>query len=52
MFGMFKENQNSGFSTISLLNRLISAGAEREFVTAVSAIWFVQASNDPNTRES
>lgn len=52
MFGMFKKNQKSGFPTISLLNRLISAGAEREFVTAVSAIWFVQASNDPNTRES
>ncbi len=42
----------SGFPTISLLNRLISAGAEREFVTAVSAIWFVQAANDPNTPES
>ena len=44
--------QQSGFPTISLLNRLISAGADREFVAAVSAIWFVQASNDPNTRES
>ena len=42
----------SGFPTISLLNRLISAGAEREFVTAVSAIWFVQAANNPNTPES
>lgn len=46
------EPLKSGFSTISLLNRLISAGAEREFVTAVSAIWFVQAANDPNTPES
>ena len=60
MFEMFKKKQKSdldepvesGFPTISLLNRLISAGAEREFVTAVSAIWFVQAANDPNTRES
>ena len=46
------EPLKSGFPTISLLNRLISAGAEREFVTAVSAIWFVQAANDPNTPES
>ena len=58
MFSMFKKKQKSeepaktGFPTISLLNRLIGAGAEREFVTAVSAIWFVQAANDPNTRES
>jgi hypothetical protein len=50
MFEIFKKK--SGFPTISLLNRLITAGAEREFVTAVSAIWFLQASNDPNTRES
>jgi hypothetical protein len=42
----------SGFPTISFLNRLINTGAERKFVTAVSAIWFLQASNDPNTRES
>lgn len=49
MFGMFKKKQKSGFPTISFINRLISAGAEREFVTAVSAIWFLQASNDPNT---
>jgi len=54
MFGMFKKKkeQKSGFPTIALINRLISAGAEREFVTAVSAIWFVQAANDPNTQES
>jgi hypothetical protein len=46
------EQLESGFPTISILNRLISAGAERKFVTAVSAIWFLQASNDPNTQES
>lgn len=46
------EPLKSGFPTISFLNRLISAGAERKFVTAVSAIWCLQASNDPNTRES
>ena len=52
--GSMKLDQSlkSGFPTISFLNRLISAGAEREFVTAVSAIWFVQAANDPNTPES
>jgi len=42
----------TGFPTISFLNRLITAGAEREFVNAVCAIWFLQASNDPNTPES
>ncbi|MFD3397363.1 hypothetical protein ACE41R_11070 [Alteromonas macleodii] len=46
------EQSGDGFSTISYLNRLIRAGVEREFVTAVSAIWFLQASNDPNTQES
>lgn len=46
------EQLKSGFPTISLLNRLIGVGAEREFVRAVSAIWFVQAANDPNTKES
>jgi hypothetical protein len=42
----------TGFSTISFLNRLITAGAEREFVHAVCAIWYLQAGNDPNTPES
>ena len=40
------------FSTLSYLNKLKTAGADREFVIAVSAIWFLQASNDPNTPES
>ena len=42
----------SKFDTITRLNRLINAGANRDYVTAVSAIWFLQASNDPNTLES
>lgn len=46
------ENSKSGFPTISLINRLISVGAERDFIRAVSAIWYIQASNDPNTPES
>lgn len=55
MFNLFKKKEQpatTGFPTISLLNRLITAGADREFVNAVSAIWFLQASNDPNTQES
>lgn len=42
----------SKFNTITRLNRLITAGANRDYVTAVCAIWYLQASNDPNTRES
>lgn len=42
----------SKFDTITRLNRLINAGANRDYVAAVSAIWFLQASNDPNTLES
>lgn len=55
MFNLFKKNEKSvstEFTTITYLNRLITAGADPDFVTAVSAIWFLQASNDPNTRES
>ncbi len=55
MFNIFKKKDKSvatGFTAIALLNRLITAGAEREFVNAVCAIWFLQASNDPNTQES
>lgn len=42
----------SKFDTITRINRLINAGANRDYVAAVSAIWFLQASNDPNTPES
>ena len=42
----------SKFDTITRLNRLINAGANRDYITAVSAIWFLQASNDPDTSES
>lgn len=42
----------TNFITISLLNRLINSGADRKFVRAVSAIWYLQASNDPNTEGS
>lgn len=55
MFDIFKKKDKpvtTGFTTIAFLNRLITAGAEREFVNAVCAIWFLQASNDPNTPES
>ncbi len=55
MFNMFKKKDKpvtTDFAAISFLNRLITAGAEREFVNAVCAIWFLQASNDPNTPES
>lgn len=40
------------FYTITCLNRLINAGADRDYIGAVSAIWYLQASNDPNTLES
>jgi hypothetical protein len=55
MFNIFKKKDklvSTNFTTIPLLDRLIVAGAELEFVNAVSAIWFLQASNDPNTHES
>lgn len=55
MFNILKKKDKpvtTDFATISFLNRLITAGAEREFITAVCAIWFLQASNDPNTPES
>ncbi|MCT8573610.1 hypothetical protein Q7511_07400 [Glaesserella parasuis] len=42
----------SKFDTITRINRLINAGANRDYVAAVSAIWFLQASNNPNTSES
>lgn len=42
----------SKFETITRINRLISAGANCDYVAAVSAIWYLQASNDPNTSES
>ena len=42
----------TNFITTSLLNRLINSGADRKFVRAVSAIWYLQASNDPNTEGS
>ncbi|BFQ94346.1 hypothetical protein [Gallibacterium anatis] len=42
----------SKFDTITRLNRLITAGANRDYVAAISAIWYLQASNDPNTVES
>ena len=44
--------EGSEMSTIELLNRLINTGAEKEFVDAVCAIWYLQANNDPNTSES
>lgn len=40
------------FITISLLNRLINSGVERRFITAASVLWYLQATNDPNTKES
>jgi hypothetical protein len=56
MFNFFKKKKENSitteFTTITYLNRLITAGAERDFVNAVCAIWYLQASNDPNTRES
>lgn len=42
----------SEFTTVSYLNRLITSGADPKFVNAVCVIWFLQASNDPNTKES
>ncbi len=42
----------SEFTTITYLNRLITAGAKQDFITAVCVIWYLQASNDPNTPES
>jgi hypothetical protein len=55
MFGIFKKKgkpESTGFTTITLLNRLTTAGADPRFINAICAIWFLQASNDPNTRES
>lgn len=55
MFNIFKKQDKrvpTNFKAIPLLDSLIVAGAELEFVNAVSAIWFLQASNDPNTHES
>ncbi len=51
---MFKKNKaiNNEFITTQYINRLILEGANRQFVISLSAIWFLQASNDPNTRES
>ncbi|MBV6540378.1 hypothetical protein HT667_02680 [Ursidibacter maritimus] len=55
MFGFFKkqdEEEKNKLETITRINRLINAGASRDYVVALSAIWYVQASNDPNTLES
>lgn len=54
MFGYFKKDKSerSQLETITRINRLINAGASRDYVVAVSAIWYIQASNDPNTLES
>ena len=52
IFNRIFGNKSKRKFNVSLLNRLITEGAEREFVKAVCAIWYLQASNDPNTFES
>lgn len=57
MFKFIKNKHNelekpNKLATITRINRLINAGASRDYVAALSAIWYLQASNNPNTLES